>query len=211
MIFKDLGLSNKTLWADVNACAETPEEAGLFASQRSLFDVNNSGAETVFPIHTPDNATSMVTLTSLFRQLGNQLLSLPTREDFIVLRNECDWKWRKNGYCVISRCNGESIFLPAAGWVDPKGGERFNKIYARFTAGLIGPSEMQRHCYAAHRNFRQAYGIQGRYLTRTCDTKWAPLGWTGGAYALHFSQAGISVKPANRGSFLSVRLVAKKM
>jgi hypothetical protein len=211
MIFKDLGLSNKTLWADVNACAETPEKAGIFASQRGLFDVKAPGTETIFPIYMPDRSIKLVTLTSLFQQLGNQLFSLPTREDFIVLRNECDWKWRKDGYCVISRRNGASIFLPAAGWLDPKGEERFSKVYARYHAGLIDTREMERHCFIGNLNYHQGAGTFGRYLTRTCDTKWAPLGWTGGAFALHFSEAGVAVKPTNRGSGLSVRLVAKKM
>ena len=211
MIFKDLGLSNKTLWADVNACAETPEEAGLYASQQGLFDVKAPGTEIAFPIYMQDRSVSTVTLTSLFQQLGNQLFSLPTREDFIVLRNECDWKWGKDGYRVISRRNGASIFLPAAGWFDPKGEERFNKIYARYNAGLIGHLEMERHCKTAKLNYQQGFGTLGRYLTRTCDTKWAPLGWTGGAFALHFGESGVAVKPTNRRSGLSVRLVAKKM
>ena len=209
MIFKDLGLSNKTLWADVNACAEKSEAAGLYASQRDLFDVKAPGTETAFPFFAPDHAIELVTLTELFQQLGNQLFSLPTLEDFTVLRNECDWKWRKDGYRVISRHNGASIFLPAAGWFDSEGVERFNEIYARQNVGII--TSLKAHCLIAQRKYLQGSGILGRYLTRTCDNKWEPLGWTGGAYALHFSEAGIAVKTTNRSCGLSVRLVAKKM
>lgn len=211
MIFKDLGLSNHTLWADVNVCAESPEVYGLYANQRGLFNVEDSSTEIVFPVCNPNHTLSTTSLISLFHQLGNRLFSLPTQEDFIVLRNECEWKWCKNGYRVISHHNGATLFLPAAGWFDLKGEERFNKITARYDAGLISYTTLQRHLEYLEHSYHPGTGMHGLYLTRTCDTKWAPLGWTGGAFALQFDESSIAVKPVHRNCCLSVRLVAKRM
>ena len=44
--------------------------------------------------------------------------SIPTKEQWEELRDNCLWVWRQNGYNVKGR-NGESIFLPAAGARNP--------------------------------------------------------------------------------------------
>ena len=41
--------------------------------------------------------------------------ALPTREQFVELKNSCQWKWQDGGYKVTGS-NGKSIFLPAAGF-----------------------------------------------------------------------------------------------
>jgi uncharacterized protein (TIGR02145 family) len=45
---------------------------------------------------------------------------LPTKVEFDELLHGCAWQWTtlrgKNGYKVTSKKNGNSIFLPAAGW-----------------------------------------------------------------------------------------------
>lgn len=43
---------------------------------------------------------------------GNKL---PTKEQFMELRNSCDWTWTGMGYKVVGS-NGNSIVLPAAGY-----------------------------------------------------------------------------------------------
>jgi hypothetical protein len=47
---------------------------------------------------------------------------MPTEAEFQELINNCDWTWTtqngKNGYKVTSKKNGQSIFLPAAGYRD---------------------------------------------------------------------------------------------
>jgi hypothetical protein len=49
---------------------------------------------------------------------------MPTKEDFdeLLNKNNCDWNWTsqdgKNGYKVISKKNGNSIFLPVGGCWD---------------------------------------------------------------------------------------------
>jgi hypothetical protein len=45
---------------------------------------------------------------------------MPTKAEFQELKDNCDWTWTtqngKNGYKVTSKKNGQSIFLPAAGY-----------------------------------------------------------------------------------------------
>ena len=45
------------------------------------------------------------------RKFGNKL---PTKQQFVELKNECEWTWTGYGYKVIGP-NGNSITLPAAG------------------------------------------------------------------------------------------------
>ena len=47
--------------------------------------------------------------------------SLPTREQWEELRNECAWEWNGSGYQVTGS-NGKSIVLPAAGYRAYNGG-----------------------------------------------------------------------------------------
>lgn len=42
---------------------------------------------------------------------------VPTKQQFEELKNYCTWKWQRNG-CVVTGRNGNSIFLPAAGYSD---------------------------------------------------------------------------------------------
>ncbi len=45
---------------------------------------------------------------------------MPTKEEFEELKSKCTWKWTTawgvNGYKVISKTNGNSIFLTTAGY-----------------------------------------------------------------------------------------------
>lgn len=67
----------------------------------TLWKNTNEGGEYAF--YTYDEAVSM---------FGNQL---PTKDQFVELKNECEWTWTGSGYKVTGP-NGESITLPAAGY-----------------------------------------------------------------------------------------------
>ena len=86
--FVDLGLSVK--WATCNVGANSPEEYGNY--------------------YTFDDA----------QKLGSGEKKVPSEEDLQELIDNCDWTWTTqngvNGYKVTSKKNGNSIFLPAAGF-----------------------------------------------------------------------------------------------
>ena len=88
--FVDLGLS--VTWATCNVGANSPDENGEY--------------------YTFDNALTL-------ENNGNRL---PTKEEFQELIDNCKWKWTKKkrvwGYKATSKKNGNSIFLPAAGYRD---------------------------------------------------------------------------------------------
>ena len=54
----------------------------------------------------------LITYDQAYNFYGN---SLPSKEQFEELKNNCMWTWIGNGYKVKGK-NGESTFLPATGW-----------------------------------------------------------------------------------------------
>lgn len=84
----DLGLSVK--WATTNVGASKPEGYGTFYTYREAQE-----------------------------RLWTSPWRTPTYDELKELRNECTWKWTtQNGVngCKVTGPNGESIFLPAAGY-----------------------------------------------------------------------------------------------
>ena len=111
----DLGLSVK--WASCNVGASSPEDYGdYFAwgeiTPKTTYSSSNysySDNPTILPPHA-DAAT--VNWGGAWR--------MPTDEEMTELRRNCTWTWTTqngvNGYKVTSKSNGNSIFLPAAGY-----------------------------------------------------------------------------------------------
>jgi hypothetical protein len=61
---------------------------------------------------------------------------MPTAEQFQELVDSCTWEFTGSGYKLISRCNGNSIYLPAAGY-------RFgDKWYGNGNAGYYATGEI---------------------------------------------------------------------
>ena len=116
--YVDLGLSVK--WATCNVGASKPEEYGNHYAW---------GETSTKSSYTKDNS---VTYGKNFSDIGGDpqydvarkqwgsTWRLPTKAEFEELRSNCTWTWTKqkgvNGYKVTSKKNGNSIFLPAAGW-----------------------------------------------------------------------------------------------
>ena len=92
--FVDLGLSVK--WASCNVGANSPEEYGAYYT------------------------------FSEAQKLGGKGERLSSKKEFRELTDNCDWTWTiqngKNGYNVTSRRNGNSIFLPASGYLRSSNG-----------------------------------------------------------------------------------------
>lgn len=113
----DLGLSVK--WASCNVGADSPEQHGSYFSwgeinTKSKYTINNSltiGKQLDDIKANPLYDAAAVNCGSAWR--------LPTKKEFEELKERCKWQWTtqggKKGY-KITGPNGNSIFLPAAGY-----------------------------------------------------------------------------------------------
>ena len=119
--YVDLGLSVK--WATCNVGASSPEDYGDYyawgeTSTKSSYDEGNCATygKSIGDIGGTSRDVARVKWGSPWR--------MPTKAEFDELLNtaNCTWEWTtlngKKGYKVTSRKNGNSIFLPAAGWRD---------------------------------------------------------------------------------------------
>lgn len=130
----DLGLSVK--WATCNVGAAKPEEYGdLFAwgetARKATYDwstykwCNGSyDSQTKYcadsDYGTVDNRKILDKDDDAASVSWGGSWRMPTKAEQDELRNNCTWTWKKvkgvRGYKVTSRKNGNSIFLPAAGY-----------------------------------------------------------------------------------------------
>ena len=170
--YVDLGLPSGLKWATCNVGASKPEEYGshyawgetntkhdysegtyTHCRRRSLLggfltwdykydELDNIGADAQYDVA---------------RKQWGSPWRLPAKADFDELCNEnnCEWTWTKqngvSGYKVTSKKNGNSIFLPAAGWRNgsslngqgagcywsstPHGSNSYNAYYLYFNSG----------------------------------------------------------------------------
>ena len=113
--YVDLGLSVK--WATCNVGANKPEDYGDYFAWSETQPKSEYGestySRTAYPITLPlsDDAA---------RANWGGSWRMPTMAEQDELRKKCKWKWTTqngvNGYKVTSKKNGNSIFLPAAGF-----------------------------------------------------------------------------------------------
>ena len=116
--YVDLGLSVK--WATCNVGANSPEAYGDYyawgetATKSSYFASNCS----TWKQNIGDIAGAPQYDAATARWGGDW--RMPTLEEFNELLNNCTWEWTTRGgvkgYKVISRVNGNAIFMPAAGY-----------------------------------------------------------------------------------------------
>ena len=119
--FVDLGLPSGVCWATCNLGAHSPSDKGehfawgetssKFEYTQSTYDMDLGSDELGLDY---DAAAS---------QWGGTWRT-PTREEWQELVDCCTWLWNGEGYWVSGK-NGESIFLPAAGY--SKGSSRFKE------------------------------------------------------------------------------------
>lgn len=129
----DLGLSVK--WASCNIGANSPEQYGDYYAwgeketkssyERANYKYYDSSYLltrycTMSKYGKVDNKTTLDLQDDVARAKKGGSWRMPTKAEQDELRNKCDWKWTTkkgiNGYEVKSRVNGNSIFLPAAGY-----------------------------------------------------------------------------------------------
>ena len=132
--YVDLGLSVK--WATCNVGATTPEGYGDYfawgeTTPKTTYDWSTykycngtNDSMTKYCIYsdygTVDNKTTLELSDDAARVNWGGSWRMPTRAEQDELRNNCTWTWTTqngvNGYEVTSKKNGNSIFLPAAGY-----------------------------------------------------------------------------------------------
>ena len=116
--YVDLGLSVK--WATCNVGASSPGDYGDYyawgeTSTKSSYDEDNSATYGKQMGSIAGNPTYDVA-----RKKWGSPWRLPTKAEFDELIDNCTWTRTTqnghNGYKVTSKKNGNSVFLPAAGW-----------------------------------------------------------------------------------------------
>ena len=132
----DLGLPSGIKWATFNVGATRPEEYGCYYAWGETEEKDNYVWSTYKWCEGRDSTiTKYCTDSSYGRVDGKAMLDpeddvahvkwggewrMPTYGEQQELMDNCDWEWIQlndvNGYKVTSKSNGNSIFLPAAGW-----------------------------------------------------------------------------------------------
>lgn len=149
VVVVDLGLPSGTLWADRNVGAALPEDYGDYfawgeTTTKSNFtwstlkycEDNNvhkfSKYNTQSKYGSVDNKTTLERADDAATANWGSGWRMPTQQQFQELNDNCTWTWTtrngKNGYEVKGK-NGNSIFLPAAG---------FRSGTGRYDAGSFG-------------------------------------------------------------------------
>ena len=138
--YVDLGLPSGLKWATCNVGATTPEEYGDYFAWGETEPKDNyswstykycNGSEYIMTKYctdsyygTVDNKTTLELTDDAARVNWGGKWRMPTSAEQDELRNtsNCTWTWTTqngvNGYKVTSKKNGNSIFLPAAGYRD---------------------------------------------------------------------------------------------
>ena len=138
----DLGLPSGLKWATCNMGALSPEDYGdyyawgetspkseyLWGNYRfresgdAIYNVTFSKYNTKDERGSVDNKTQLDYSDDAARVNWGGNWRMATFAEWEELKTQCDWTWTtqggKNGYKVTSKMNGDSIFLPAAGFRD---------------------------------------------------------------------------------------------
>ena len=115
--YVDLGLSVK--WATCNVGANAPEAYGDYFAWGEILPKSSYSSSNYSYSNNP--STLPMSADAANANWGGTW-RMPTRAEQDELRTQCTWTWTTQngvqGYTVNSRTNGNSIFLPAAGYRD---------------------------------------------------------------------------------------------
>lgn len=137
-LYVDLGLPSGLLWATMNVGASSPEGYGDYfawgeTEPKDVYDWSTykwcNGSYTSLTKYntsssygTVDNKTTLELSDDAAYKNWGGAWRMPTDAEWTELREQCTWTWTSqngvNGYKVTSKSNGNSIFLPAAGYRD---------------------------------------------------------------------------------------------
>ena len=133
----DLGLPSGRKWANMNLGANTPNESGLYFAWGDTEGHEDGSDDTFYRSeYNKRPASEIMTDLPLEHDAAHAMLGgerqrvgasagiwhMPTKEDFQELYDNCKRSWvdikGKKGLLFTSKINGNSIFLPAAGYYD---------------------------------------------------------------------------------------------
>ena len=134
--YVDLGLPSGLMWAAYNVGASKPEEYGGYYAWGETEEKENytwstykwcNGSYDTMTKYctnssygTVDNKTTLDLEDDVAHVEWGGSWRMPTKAEQDELRNNCTWQWTTQngvkGYKVTSKTNGNSIFLPAAGY-----------------------------------------------------------------------------------------------
>ena len=134
--YVDLGLPSGLKWATCNVGATAPEAYGDYYAwgetetkttySWATYKWCNGSSSTLTKYNTSsdygtvDDKTVLDPEDDAARANWGGAWRMPTDEEWTELRENCEWTWTTlngvNGYEVKSKTNGNSIFLPAAGF-----------------------------------------------------------------------------------------------
>lgn len=117
--YVDLGLPSGLKWATCNVGASSPEEYGDYYARGEVNTKNEYTEDNCSTDRKYINKISGDPRYDVARKKWGDSWRMPTKEEFQELKDYCTWEWTTqsghNGYKVIGP-NGNSIFLPAAGY-----------------------------------------------------------------------------------------------
>ena len=168
-VFVDLGLPSGVKWATCNVGATKPEEYGAYYAWG---EVNIKVSYTTGNSLTYDKSGYNINISGDIRYDAASYLwkgswRMPTEAEFSELVNNCVWEWMAvngvNGYKVTSIANGNSIFLPAAGYKD--GSSLYGQgSYARYWSGTYYSEYSSSSSYYNERSYYFYFAL-GSYRT----------------------------------------------
>lgn len=179
--YVDLGLSVK--WATCNVGATSPEDYGDYfawgeTSPKSEYTwanlkyCNDTSGDSFSKYNqnqggTRDNRTTLELSDDAARANWGGNWRMPTRAEQDELRDKCTWTWTtmngKNGYKVTSKSNGNSIFLPAAGY---RYGSTLDRAgsYGYYCSSSLSTSDSYRAYCLYFRSGYVGWGSNGRHF-----------------------------------------------
>ena len=121
--YVDLGLPSGLKWATCNIGATSAGEYGEYYMLGALTPSTSSDTSYVSPARFMGSISGNPQF-DVARAKWGASWRIPSLDEFIELLKTCDWEWTSksghNGYKVIGP-NGNSIFLPAAGYYKEEG------------------------------------------------------------------------------------------
>ncbi len=163
--YVDLGLPSGLKWATCNVGASSPEDYGGYYAWGEIEEKENYSWSTYKWCNGSDDTMTKYCTSSSYGTVDNQTVldpeddvahvkwggtwRMPTEAEQDELRYNCTWTWTTqnevNGYKVTGP-NGNSIFLPAAGYRD-RTGAYYRGIYGHCWSSSLFSHDSSNACF----------------------------------------------------------------